>query len=143
MDNETAARVLTDCRWEIEREMPAGMWTKEQTVEALNIAIEILRTDAPVGFNIKDFETFYNAYPKHEAVGDARKAFKALKVDKKTLEKMLSAIAMQISSGIIKKGDRYTPLPATWLRAGRWEDEVDSHTENKEQGGSIPWILPD
>lgn len=81
------------------------------------------------------FDRFYEAYPKHVAVGDAKKAFKALKVTEDVLAKMLSAIAVQKANGTIKKGDQFTPQPARWLRARRWEDEADI-----EEVGGIKWI---
>jgi hypothetical protein len=72
----------------------------------------------------KDFDVFYSAYPKHEDKTDAQKAWKTTAGKRPSLEVILSAIEAQ------KKGDKWTrgfiKSPASWLRKGSWEDEVEA-----------------
>lgn len=71
------------------------------------------------------FEQFYKAYPRKEARKDAEKAFASLSPDGELLAKILAALALQSrSKQWTKEGGKYVPLPATWLRAERWNDEV-------------------
>jgi hypothetical protein len=64
------------------------------------------------------FDEFYRLYPRKEAKVDARKAWAQVtkKVDPQTIIDGLAAY----SFGPDKK---FHPLPASWLRGQRWEDE--------------------
>jgi hypothetical protein len=69
----------------------------------------------------EEFDRWYAMYPRKEAKASARKAFaKARKsVDMDTL---MAALGRYVDS--VKGKDRqYIALPASWLNAGRWEDE--------------------
>ena len=67
------------------------------------------------------FDEFWTAYPKKKNKEDARKAFAKVKAP---LETLLSAIELQKQSKDWKKENgQYIPYPATWLRAGAWENE--------------------
>lgn len=77
------------------------------------------------------FETFYAAYPKHEARKDAEAAFAKLNPSDELLATMLAAIAAKRQThDWTKDGGKFVPLPATWIRAERWNDEsgVDTRT---------------
>jgi len=72
--------------------------------------------------NPQEFAAFWAAYPRREAKLDALKAYaQARKI----------ASAADILAGVerykrvMPEEKRYRPLPASWLRAGRWLDEVD------------------
>ena len=69
-----------------------------------------------------EFDQWYSKYPKKEAKEAARKAFvKARKtVDMQTL---MDGVERYVSS-VKGKDKQYIALPATWLNAGRWDDEV-------------------
>lgn len=70
------------------------------------------------------FEVFYEAYPKHEARKDAEAAFAKLNPSPDLLAKMLAAIAAKRQTADwTKDGGKFVPLPATWIRAERWNDE--------------------
>jgi DNA-binding MarR family transcriptional regulator len=70
----------------------------------------------------RDFEIFWAAYPKKEAKKDAETAW--AKVDA-PLETLLAVIAIKAKcDDWLKAKGQFVPLPATWLRARRWEDEV-------------------
>jgi hypothetical protein len=77
------------------------------------------------------FDVFWNAYPKKEAKKDAAAVFAKLDPDSELLAKMLAAIAAKRQShDWTKDGGKFVPLPATWIRAERWNDEsgVDTRT---------------
>ena len=69
-------------------------------------------------------------YPRKEAKKDALKAFQKLKPDSALIEKMLAALDQQKKSEAWKKdGGQYIPLPASWIRGERWEDEIKKPQE--------------
>lgn len=73
------------------------------------------------------FQSFWEAYPKKKAKGDALKAFNKLNPDDSLMEKMLSALEWQKKSfDWTKDGGQYIPLPASWIRGMRWEDEPEA-----------------
>lgn len=68
-----------------------------------------------------DFAEWYAKYPRKEAKGAALKAF--TKVRKTvTLEELLTGV-QRYSASIVGKERQHIALPATWLNAGRWEDD--------------------
>lgn len=71
----------------------------------------------------RNFEKFWEAYPRKVGKQNAYKAFLKLKVDSETLEKILFAINQQKSSEQWQD-ERYIPHPSTWLNGERWNDEL-------------------
>lgn len=63
------------------------------------------------------FDEFYQAYPRHQGKADAFKAWNSTKPD---LPTVLTALEWQRQNWTDPK---YVPLPATYLRGRRWEDE--------------------
>ena len=80
-----------------------------------------------VGVGVSDlvvFEKWYAAYPKKKAKTDARKAWGQLAPDAELVEIMTTAVeAQKQSRQWTKEGGAYIPLPASWIRGWRWEDE--------------------
>lgn len=71
------------------------------------------------------FLEFYSKYPRKQGKEDAFKAFQKLDPKDALLERLLSAVSAWASSEAwLKDGGKYVPLPATWLRGKRWEDEL-------------------
>ena len=69
-----------------------------------------------------DFEAFWAAYPRKQAKGTAEKAWRT---HRPPLPLVLTAIAAQKQShDWLKDRGQFIPLPATWIRAKRWLDEV-------------------
>lgn len=72
------------------------------------------------------FSRWYAAYPRHEARGDAEKAWRGLK-PRPAVEVLLAAVEWQRRAGCLQPreadGRSLIPLPATWLRKARWLDE--------------------
>lgn len=78
--------------------------------------------------NNKDFEAWWDYYPKKKSKGDARKAWDQTKKIRPPLPRLIKAVIVQrASTDWIKDEGKYIPYPATWLRDERWEDveEVD------------------
>jgi uncharacterized protein YdaU (DUF1376 family) len=73
------------------------------------------------------FVRFYEAYPRREAPKAAFKAWVKLNADEPLLQRMLAALKWQIPAHEWGPGNAYTPLPATWLNAGRWDDARDAN----------------
>jgi hypothetical protein len=73
-----------------------------------------------------EFESFWNAYPKKQAKGDAEKAWKQVARERPPIEEILSALDFQRGSEQwTKDSGQWIPLPAGWLRKKRWTDEVN------------------
>jgi len=83
------------------------------------------------------FDKFYQAYPNKKSKGDALKAWEKLEPDDDLTEKMI--LAIQAQSRYRREAlnsKEFLPdwkLPATWLRAMCWEDEIESHSALKEK----------
>ena len=70
------------------------------------------------------FDAFWAAYPKKKNKQDAQKAFQKIEPSDDLLASMLQAIAAQTEShDWQKQNGQFIPYPATWLRAGAWEDQ--------------------
>jgi hypothetical protein len=68
----------------------------------------------------RDFEEFWNAYPKKEAKKDAIAAWD--KVDAPIAVLLIAIAAKRRTEDWTKAKGQFVPLPATWLRGRRWED---------------------
>lgn len=78
-----------------------------------------------------DFTAFWRAYPRKQSKGDARKAWGQTAAIRPPLPDLLAAIERGKSSAQWHKSDHegnvgaFIPMPATWLRGERWDDEYD------------------
>lgn len=83
--------------------------------------------------NDAEFDRFWEAYPRKQAKGAARKAFaKARK--KVSLGVMLAAVEAQKTSWEwTKEGGQYIPCPSSWLNQEQWANEWNG---GSPQGGS-------
>lgn len=92
----------------------------------LNPESPIRQSGAKAGLNDRGFSTFWNAYPRRKAKGDAEKAWAGIKPapDEAMLKTILAKIEEEKrSEQWQKENGKYIPYPATWLRSKRWEDE--------------------
>lgn len=70
----------------------------------------------------REFDNFWASYPRKVGKEAARKAFtKAL--TKTTAGKIMDGVE-RLRIEVAGKDQQYTPHAATWLNAGRWDDEV-------------------
>ena len=68
-----------------------------------------------------DFLAFWARYPRRTAKRDAWKAWQQ---EAPPLADVLAALDWQIPQPQWQKEDgQFIPYPASWLRAGRWEDQ--------------------
>lgn len=71
------------------------------------------------------FEEFWSLWPKKQGKQDAEKAWNKIKPDASLFDTIRTAIEQQKhSQQWTKDSGQYIPLPATWLNAKRWEDEL-------------------
>lgn len=90
----------------------------------------------------KNFDDFWDAYPRKEAKGAARKAWdKATKTtDPETILAGVKAFAAKVAGSERK----FIAHPATWLNAERWDDEVvDEQATSTSDDWFQPFTLPD
>ena len=80
-------------------------------------------TDSKV--DAANFATWYAAYPRKDARGDAEKAWRQTAKIRPLLATMLAALAWQRPLWA-EKERQFTPLPGTYLRGHRWLDECPS-----------------
>lgn len=84
--------------------------------------IEIEKDNPPT-----PFDEFWEAYPRKEGKGAARKAF--AKIPKSAYPLLIPAVEQQKRSAQWQQNNgQFIPHPATWLNQGRWEDEVQNTT---------------
>jgi hypothetical protein len=70
------------------------------------------------------FDAFWQAYPRKVAKDGAWRAWQKRKPSAELLQQIVAALAWQVHQDTwLKDGGRYIPHPATWLNAGRWQDE--------------------
>lgn len=72
------------------------------------------------------FEEFWKIYPRKCSKGDARKAWKQTQKIRPSLAELLKAVYAARASKQWQKDDgEFVPYPASWLRAERWDDELE------------------
>jgi hypothetical protein len=83
---------------------------------------------------MEDFDKFWEAYPRKIAKGDARKAWTQTQKIRPELDFILRAIEAQKETW---ENPKFIPYPATWLRAERWDDEVQVHSPKSKSMEAI------
>lgn len=76
-----------------------------------------------------NFDVFWKSYPRKTAKEEARKAYAALmkKKDAPTIDRLVESVEAHKRSDDWKKDNgQYIPHPATYLRQGRYDDEVSA-----------------
>ena len=98
----------------------------------------------PQGGKVVDnsFEKFWNEYPKKVGKGGAEKVWKQIKPGPELFKRMLETLSWQTKSTQWRKdGGQFIPLPATWLRQRRWEDEPEpKRTGPADQDSRPDWM---
>jgi hypothetical protein len=83
--------------------------------------VELIQKNSP---QLQGFDLFWEAYPRKQKKIDAQQAWLQMGKLRPPIEKILGAIETQKRSlQWVKDCGEYIPLPATWLRAGQWDDE--------------------
>ncbi len=83
-----------------------------------------------------DFDRFWTAYPKKAGKLDAQRAWGSTTRARPAIDEVLAAVERQKASAAWQRdGGQFIPHPATWLRAGRWDDEAPA-------AAAVPPISP-
>jgi hypothetical protein len=69
------------------------------------------------------FLEFYSAYPRRQSKQDAIKAYASVLASGVTHEKIMAGLERAKRTDSRFRDPQYTPLPASWLRAGGFDDE--------------------
>lgn len=85
------------------------------------------------------FEDFWVLYPRHEAKKDAMKAWQQTPADEHLRAIVAAATWRRIWAG---KETQFIPLPATWLRGGRYDDEIPREFAYATSAAHVPANLP-
>jgi hypothetical protein len=73
------------------------------------------------------FETFWSAYPKKVGKLAAKRAWEKLQPSDALADEMLAALKWQVQQDAWRReAGRFIPNPATWLNAGRWDDQPNT-----------------
>lgn len=84
------------------------------------------------------FDAFWAKYPRHDAKKDAQKAWLRLNPSPELVQKIVAALAWQVFKADWQKDDgQFIPLPGTWLRGERWEDERRTADSGMSKGGLL------
>lgn len=87
----------------------------------------------PTGKPADGFTEWWPHYPKKVKKLDAEKAYRAALKRGVTPKELLDGLQRQKAAWKAKGTEpQYIPYPATWLRAGSWEDELDTPTSATE-----------
>ena len=71
------------------------------------------------------FRDFWDVWPKKDGKKDAKKAWKALKPNDALIGRIVSDVSKRApSEDWTKEKKKYCPLPASYLRGARWEDQA-------------------
>ena len=123
--------------------------------------IPITNTDTNKSFNIscsnaQNFDKFWEAYPKKQGKRDALKAWG--KISEEDQIKILADIPNRLARDQQWQSQKFIPLPATYLRGERWNDEIITITlktppsspgrvgfnpKPNEPRSTVPWFNPD
>lgn len=118
-------------------ETPAGLLPREEESREEG-ETEERRDCAPSMPNA--FETFWAAYPRKTAKGEARKAWAKLDPVGGLLDTIMAAVEAQKNSRQwLDKGGRFIPHASTWLNQARWEDEVVDNGKQCGDGSPVPF----
>lgn len=97
---------------------------KEEERRSLSAKTASRVSKNPLNGHQEDFDLFYDAFPKHEAKGAAKRAYAAAL--KRTDPGQILKGAIRYAQSRHGEDIKYTAQPATWLRADRWLDEGKS-----------------
>ena len=124
--------IMIEARWNGKWE--ANPWNTRTLVRHLLEKLDKKNKSRPdIILREEDYRTFYKAYPKKKAPGQAEKTWNALERKKKlpSLEVLLDALEKQKKSfEWIKQKGKFIPHPSTWLNARCWEDELGVDIED-------------
>lgn len=91
---------------------------------------DVMVKSEPIGF-----QEFWDLYPRKEKKVDARKAWMSVTVQSSIqIPVLIEALKNQLEWNFHGRAYQYIPLPASWLRGERWNDELFRYVKP----GAIP-----
>jgi len=112
----------------------AGLFTDEQAPRSPVSTPKEAEKDLEVEKRSLSFDAFYEAFPRHEGKGAARKAY--AKASTKLPPQALFDAALRYR-GDPNREPGFTCLPATWLNQERWTDEP-LPSRNGDKSAPVP-----
>lgn len=102
---------------------------------------------------IKDFDRFWNAYPRKSNKKEAIRAWKNLSPNQQLIEQIIAVVKISVTENPqwIQQGGKFIPYPAKYLNDRRWEDELPTskserikhnHASEKENNNAINQSQP-
>lgn len=77
------------------------------------------------------FARFWKLYPRKVGKDKAEKAWAKVKITQALFDLIISALAKHsLTTGWTKDNGQFIPHASTWLNGKRWEDEVETPTDN-------------
>ena len=124
--NVTCNVTVTDCNADREDKIRIDK-NREESISSIDDALQ-------------SFVEFWKVYPRHEAKQDAIKAWKSLKPSDELCARIKADVQRRLSVGgsWYKAERQFVPLPATYIRGRRWEDENQPMTEQLEDKPAHP-----
>jgi uncharacterized protein YdaU (DUF1376 family) len=90
------------------------------------------------------FDRFWSAYPRKDSKQDALRAWISLKPENGLTEMIVENVRSRaLSEDWTKDNGKFCPLPATYLRKRRWEDEGTKVQPSSSPGYHQKWEKPD
>jgi hypothetical protein len=80
------------------------------------------------------FRSFWDQYPKRQGEDAAHRAFSEAVAAGADPQAVIAG-ALRYAADRADKPDRYTAMPANWLRDGRWKDEPAKPDHGGNSGG--------
>ncbi len=100
--------------------------------------LTVVKEDAVATEMGATFDDFWLLYPRRVARRDAMKAWAQMTA----AEQMAAVVAMVDWRRVWATKDKeFLPYPATWLRGGRWEDELPE-TDGQSSAAHVAATLP-
>lgn len=112
---------LIDCGFLSKTQADDTEGKRTQANDTTETETEEIREERISSDSDSDFDAWYAAYPRHEAKGQARKAYRTAR--KKADGETLLAGAKGAAQHYANAEKRFVPLPATWLNGERWLDD--------------------
>ena len=84
-----------------------------------------LFSSKPEGSQLSDFDLFWECYPRKKSKLDAMRAWQQTERLRPPIEELIAAVENLNKAHDWQRdpGGRYLLYPASWLRAGAWDDE--------------------
>lgn len=105
------------------------------------MTLSIVRQKDMLDQQTDGFDSFWTLYPRKNAKLDARKAWRV--IDPELHIDIIIATAGWRKVWIARDEMQYVPLPASWLRGERWEDELPNDGQRPSAAAHVAFAKPE